>query len=783
MTRYSTWLAVLLLANLTQLFAEAQETDPQAHLQALHQAVFQQKLTAADGAEDDHFGVAVGLWGEVAMIGAQYQDEAAADAGAVYVYTHDGLNWNFQQKLLASDAAAGDRFGATISLRGDRVVIGAPLDNGEAGDSGSAYVFGFNGSSWVEEQKLTASDPGSADFFGRHIDLDGDRVIISADGDDELDTNAGAAYVFDFDGVNWQETIKLMASDGLAHDGFASSVTLDGDRAVIGAMLNDESGTSSGKAYVFEFNGTVWSEVQKLSASDAAAQALFGVSADLLDNRLVIGASRANGNTTASGSVYVFEHNGSAWSESQKLTASGIPTSGQFGISLGLQGNRLLVGANRDDEAFISSGSVYVFDHDGTAWQPSDVLLANDAAFSDQFGYAISHSAGRVLVGAFQDDDLATDSGSAYVFNSSFTVSVQVNGLENGQSLHLLNNGTDSLEVTANGRSSFSEALFSGEAYQVTVAAQPVSPNKTCTVVAGSGTVDNDLVVLTVNCVTNQYPVQVITSGLATGNSLVLSQGQTQYPVLANGSTTLTALDDGSAYAFSISQQPTTPNQTCTFTTTAAGTVSGAAVQLGVDCVINQYFIGGGLTGLAGGNQVTLQNNATNDTLLTSNGAFSFSQPLADGSDYAVTVLDQPTSPNQSCVVNHGTGQIAGDDVIDVQVQCTTLQYSVAGEVFGLLPGNWLVLQNNGADDLLIMDDGDFAFPLPVEDGQNYQVTLLLGAENPIQPCELQNAQGQIQGADVHDVTVICALGDDLIYRHGFDSDQAIGGLTDDWLE
>lgn len=771
---------LLMMSVITsQIFAANDAFDARSQLNAFKQATFEQKLIAADGAADARFGISVVLWENVAMVGADLDDEAAVDAGGVYVYTFNGVSWIFQQKLMASDAAQGDRFGSSISLQGDRVVIGAPMDNGSAGNSGSVYVFGYDGSAWVEQHKLTASDAGGSDYFGSFIDLDGNRVMITSYADDDVDTDAGAVYVFDFDGSSWLETTKLTASDGVAYDGFGYSVSLDGDQAIVGAMLNDHAGTSSGKAYVFEFNGSAWTEVQKLTASDGGAQALFGASVDLSGNRAVVGANR----DSASGSVYVFDHNGNVWIESQKLNVAGIPVNGNFGAAVNLLGNRILIGANRDDEAInLPSGSVYVFDYDGNSWQQSDVLLANDAAFGDQFGFSISSSGGRIIAGAFQDDDQGDQSGSVYVFNATFTVLANVNGLEDGQSLTLLNNGTDSLQVTSDGWVAFNEQLFSGEDYQVTVDAQPVSPNKTCTAVNGSGTVANDLVVVTVNCVTNQYPIMANISGLAPGNSLIISQGQQQYPVFANGVLTLTEQDDGSAYSFNISQQPSTPNQTCEFTTASDGTVAGSAVQLGINCVINQYFIGGELSGLAAGNQVTLQNNATDDLSLNNNGAFSFLQPSDDQTGYAVTVLTQPLAPNQSCVVSNGSGLLSGDDVIDIQVQCTTLEYNIAVEVLGLLPGNWLVLQNNGGDDLIVTANGDFVFTTQVADFQNYHVTVFMEAQNPIQPCMVQNAQGQVQGGHVHDVMVVCELGDDLIYRHGFDESQSIGKLNY-WVE
>lgn len=783
MKKYSIGLLLILSTTTTQLFAGHESFAAASHIKALKQATFEQKLTAEDGGADARFGISVALWDDVAMVAADLDDEAEVDAGAVYVYAFNGSHWVFQQKLTASDADQGDGFGGSISLQGDRVVIGAPRDNAPAGDSGSAYVFEYDGIAWQERQKLTPNVVSASDIFGRYIDLDGDRVMITAYGDDEHDTDAGAVYVFDFNGSSWQQTTKLTASDGVAGDGFGFSVSLDGDQAMVGAMLSDQAGTSSGKAYVFEFNGSAWTEVQTLTASDGTAQALFGASIDLSGNRAVIGANRDNGNTTASGSAYVFEYNGTVWTESQKLNVSGMPSGGNFGVDVNLLGNRIIIGANRDDEAkTLPSGSVYVFDYVGSSWQQSDVLLANDAAWDDQFGFAVSHSSGRIIAGAFKDDDQGDQSGSAYVFNSSFPVSVRVNGLENGQALTLLNNGADSLQATGDGWFTFKEQLFSGTAYQVTVAAQPVSPNKTCTTVNGSGTVSNDLVVVTVNCVTNQYPVMANISGLAPTNSLVISQGLDHYPVATNGQLTLTQLDDGADYSFSITQQPTAPNQTCVFTTAAAGTMTGEAVQLGIDCVFNQYFIGGELSGLAVGNQLVLQNNATDNLSLNSNGAFSFTEPLDDQSDYNVTVLNQPFAPNQSCEVTQGSGQLTGDDVIDVQVHCNTLEYNITVEVLGLLPGNWLVLQNNGGDDLIVTADGDHVFNTPIEDFQNYQVTLFMEAQNPIQPCLIQNAQGQVQGGDVLDVLLFCELGDDLIYRDGFEDIPIIVSF-DHWLK
>jgi len=257
-------------------------------------------------------------------------------------------------------------------------------------------------------------------------------------------------------------------------------------------------------------------------------------------------------------------------------------------------------------------------------------------------------------------------------------------------------------------------------------------------------------------------------SGLAQGNSVEFDNNGESLTVNADGQFNfVTALDDGSAYDVSVSSQPTSPNQMCSFVS-GTGSVNGMDVLITVTCTTNQYFVGGMASGLANGNSVTLSLGAE-DLAVNNNAAFVFINPLADETSYEVSISSQPTVPNQTCELMNETGTIAGNDVTDLEVNCTTHQYSIGGTVVGLHSGNNLVIQNNNGDDLMISSDGDFDFATPIDDLQPYNVTILNQPTNPIQNCELSSNTGNVSGGDIVSVMIMCDFGDDLIYRDGFE--------------
>lgn len=219
------------------------------------------------------------------------------------------------QKLIASDGAAFDEFGLPVAVDGDTAVIGARLRDEGGFDSGAAYVFiRGNDGTWTEQQKLTASDGAANDFFGMRVAIDGDTIVIGAEADDDDGASSGAAYVYTRSAGVWSEQQKLTASDAEAGDWFGSAVAVDGDTAIIGAERDDDNGSNSGSAYVFTRTAGVWSEQQKLTAGNGEAFDDFGSAIAMDGNTAVIGARFGDvGNLFVEqdfGTAYVFVNNG-----------------------------------------------------------------------------------------------------------------------------------------------------------------------------------------------------------------------------------------------------------------------------------------------------------------------------------------------------------------------------------------------------------------------------------------------------------------------------------------
>ncbi|MCH7638299.1 MAG: hypothetical protein IH855_02385 [Bacteroidetes bacterium] len=396
--------------------------------------VTEHKLTASDGAAEDIFGFSVSLSGDRALVGAIGDDDLGSASGSAYVFERQGDgSWLEVDKLTASDGAAIDAFGNSVSLSGDRALVGARGDDDLGNRSGSAYVFERQGDgSWLEVFKLTASDGAAEDLFGS-VSLSGDHALVGAQWDDDLGTDSGSAYVFERQGDgSWLEVDKLTASDGAAFDRFGSSVSLsEGTRALVGAR-DDDDPAESGSAYVFERQGDgSWLEVDKLTASDGAADDVFGISVSLSGDHALVGANGDDDLGSASGSAYVFERQeDGSWLEVDKLTASDGAAFDAFGFSVSLSGDRALVGALGDDNF---SGSAYVFAQQGDgSWLEVDKLTASDGAAFDRFGSSVSLSGDHALVGATEDDDLGLSSGSAYVFGNLLPTAVEMAALPQG---------------------------------------------------------------------------------------------------------------------------------------------------------------------------------------------------------------------------------------------------------------------------------------------------------------------------------------------------------------
>ena len=375
------------------------------------------QLTASDASIDDEFGRSVAVDGDTLVVGAPFDD-----AGAAYVFQRAGTTWVEQTKLVASDPETGDRFGWSVAILGDTALVGAPREDDPGLESGAAYVFRRSGTVWSEEAKLEADDPSFGDRFGRSVALSGDTALIGARAVDTFGVNSGAAYVFLRSGTSWSQQAKLEASDGVGGARFGSSVSIDGDTALIGAFrdLGFTTFTWAGSAYVFQRTGTIWSQQDKLKASDTAPFDEFGTSVAIHGNTALVGAPLDdNSGGAGAGSAYLFRRSSTTWSETAKIVASDAASLDYFGRSVALHGGTAVVGAYLNDELGINAGGAYAFRRTGTSWAEEAKLTNVAGTAHDWFGWAVAVSGETVVVGAPFDDMAFENAGTAFVHEAT----------------------------------------------------------------------------------------------------------------------------------------------------------------------------------------------------------------------------------------------------------------------------------------------------------------------------------------------------------------------------
>jgi hypothetical protein len=448
----------------------------------------------------DSFGSSVAIDGDTVVVGARSEDSGAAgvngnqadnsigESGAAYVFVRTGVTWTQQAYLKASNPGAGDEFGISVAIDGDTIVVGARdesssatgVDGDQADDStqfaGAVYVFTRDGTTWSQQAYLKASNTGGGDFFGASVAIDGDTIIVGAenedgsapgvDGDqaDNGTASAGAVYVFTRSGSTWSQEAYLKSSNPGSGDWFGISVDISGDSIVVGASNEDSSATGvdgdqqsdtavgSGAAYVFVRSASTWSQQAYLKASNTGAGDDFGTSVAIDGNTVVVGSidedsnatgvngNEANNSASNSGAVYVFTRNNVAWAQQAYIKASNTGAGDDFGTSVDIEGDTVLVAAVAEDSGSTGvngdqgqggpdTGAVYVFTRTGSTWAQSAYIKASSSTTSDNFGNEVAISAGTVVVACRRDDSSATgingqqfdsfpgDAGAVYIFD------------------------------------------------------------------------------------------------------------------------------------------------------------------------------------------------------------------------------------------------------------------------------------------------------------------------------------------------------------------------------
>lgn len=414
----------------------------------------------------DGFGSSVAVSGDFAVVGAPNEDsstiginnapnEGAPDAGAAYVFVRNGNTWSQLAFLKASNPTDQDRFGSSVAISGNTIVVGAHGENAMANNAGAAYVFVWNGTYWSQQAYLKAGNPQADAFFGYSVAIAGDTLVVGAPQESSSSTGvnstpntsareAGAAYVFKRSGTSWTQQAYLKASNTDAGDHFGNAVAISGETVVIGAPQEDSNGSSptdngatdAGAAYVFTRATTTWSFRAMLKGTSSKAGDTFGQAVAVDGTTLVVGAPGTNKN---GGAAHVRVGSGAVWIFQQELSDGSMdidPNPASFGSkghrlgsSVAISGEAIIVGAPQGSGGgFFSSRSgriAYVYTRRGTVWTYQDALPA--ASNSGRFGSSVALSNGTSLVGDPEENssttgvnstpnELAHRAGAAYTF-------------------------------------------------------------------------------------------------------------------------------------------------------------------------------------------------------------------------------------------------------------------------------------------------------------------------------------------------------------------------------
>lgn len=438
---------------------------------------------------DDFYGRAIAIDGNTAVVGAYLEasgvttingdasDNTASQRGAAFVYFRSGNTWTQQAYLKASVTTS--RFGSSVAISGDTIVVGAANDSTAAGVAGGAYVFVRNGNTWTEQAFLSADNADTADFFGNAgLAIDGDTIAVGVPDEDSNTTGvsptgstnndaarSGAVYVFTRNTGVWTQQSYLKASNTGAGDAFGESISLSGETLVVGASeedsdgqgvdapQNNENGSRSGAAYVFVRNAGVWTQQAYLKSSNSESEDRFGISVSISGDRIAVGAVREAGNasgvngdqnnnlSSSSGAVYVFVRDSGTWT--QEAYVKTTPNLGgiQFGSSVAISGDLLIAGAPFENSSLGGvdpspingnaslSGAAYVFSRTGGTWGQVNYLKASTPGEEDQFGTVVAISGTTALIGVPNEDsnangiggdetdNSATNAGAAYLFD------------------------------------------------------------------------------------------------------------------------------------------------------------------------------------------------------------------------------------------------------------------------------------------------------------------------------------------------------------------------------
>ena len=374
------------------------------------------------------------------IVGAVDEDFSGhTNRGAAYIFTYSGGSWDAGERIINANGFADDRFGHSVAMSSDgtKVIVGEFDGRLNGSRIGAAHIFTYDASNttWGAGVQINAQSGATNDHFGQSVAMssDGTKVIVGAHNEDTGSSDSGAAFIYTYDSSSstWGSEVRVKASDAESNDYFGTSVAMDsaGTTVIVGAPDEDTGYATSGAAYIYTYNGSTWSQQQKIQATSTTAigDKRFGHSVDVSGDgkKFIVGAYWEDTSGSDAGSAYIYTYDDSSWgnlssSEVHLANPDATPASDQFGwsVAMSTDGTKVIVGAKYEDTGGGDAGSAYIYTYDDSSWGTGVKLLASDKAASDYFGYSVAMNSdgSRVIIGANQ---VGAERGAAYFYKSN----------------------------------------------------------------------------------------------------------------------------------------------------------------------------------------------------------------------------------------------------------------------------------------------------------------------------------------------------------------------------
>lgn len=362
-------------------------------------------ITGKDTGAFSFFGEAVAVDGARAVVGAPYADiEWKTDAGAAYVFRREGTSWRQEAKLSAPRPQIYERFGVSVAIDGDVVVVGADRsDQHDHTDAGAAFVYERRGNAWHHRATLTHGDERAAAGFS--VAVQSKTAAVGAPG-------ANAVLVFERRDGTWREAARLAGPSGLGH-----AVAIDDETLVAGAITGGEPLLLAGAAYVFRRDGDRWQEEAQLLSPRAEELARFGAAVAIRGDRALVSAPRATVTGRArAGAAWLFERAADGWRAVQEVTSEPPRSDEEFGRALSLSDRGAVIGSQFSDAAGLNTGGAVVFALEDGRLTRHGALLAQDLKFMNEFAFALATTEDAIVVGAPRRGENDNATGFVYIY-------------------------------------------------------------------------------------------------------------------------------------------------------------------------------------------------------------------------------------------------------------------------------------------------------------------------------------------------------------------------------